>query len=85
MPFDLISADRYGRRLTYWICAGAFIASTIVCIFAPNIGVLMAFRAVQGAAVTGYMTTGNAVVADIFPPDQRGRASGKCAIIGILE
>jgi DHA1 family bicyclomycin/chloramphenicol resistance-like MFS transporter len=52
------AADRYGRRLTYWLCAGGFLATTLVCIFAPTIGVLVAFRALQGCTVTGYMVAG---------------------------
>ena len=42
--------DRYGRKLSYYTSAAAFLASSLICLFAPNIGVLVAFRALQGAA-----------------------------------
>jgi MFS family permease len=38
--------------------------------------VLLVFRALQGCAVTGFLTNGNAVVADIFVPEKRGAAAG---------
>eukprot|EP00775_Hariotina_reticulata_P004208 gene4208-4457_t len=69
-------ADRFGRRITYFAALAAFLGSTIVCMFAPTIGVLVAFRALQGAGVTALVTTGSGVLADVFPPQQRGRASG---------
>lgn len=44
------ASDRYGRKVVYLVAAAFFLASSIVCIFAPSIGVLIAVRAVQGAA-----------------------------------
>ena len=44
------ASDRFGRRPVYMVSSIVFIASSIVCIFAPNIGVLVAFRALQGLA-----------------------------------
>jgi MFS family permease len=69
-------ADYYGRSLTYWVSMAGFLATTLVCIFAPNIGVLIFFRALQGCCIASTVTIGNAVVADIFTPEKRGMASG---------
>lgn len=41
---------RYGRRVVYMASFVAFLGSTLGCIFAPTIAVLVAFRALQGAA-----------------------------------
>jgi DHA1 family bicyclomycin/chloramphenicol resistance-like MFS transporter len=49
------ASDRFGRRLTYMVSGAAFLATTVVCIFAPNIGMLVAFRALQGVAGEGWM------------------------------
>ncbi len=49
--------------------AVAFLVSTIVCIFAPNIGVLVAFRALQGAAGAWLGKGGGAVCVCIFAPN----------------
>jgi predicted MFS family arabinose efflux permease len=46
------------------------------CIFAPSIGLLVAFRALQGAAVAGYGATGSAIIADVYAPHERGTAMG---------
>ena len=37
-------------QAAYFVSGLTYEATTIVCIFAPNIGVLVAFRALQGAA-----------------------------------
>lgn len=55
------AADRYGRRITMYVASVLFLASTLVCIFAPSIGVLMAFRAIQGASVAAYSVGTQAV------------------------
>lgn len=41
-------SDRFGRKQVYLAFSIAFLATSIVCIFAPNISVLVAFRALQG-------------------------------------
>jgi hypothetical protein len=42
--------------------------------------VLIAFRALQGAAVSAMMVAANAVLADSWEPSQRGKAMGVFAI-----
>ena len=70
------AADRWGRRPAYWACGALFMAATLVCAFAPNMTVFLIFRTCQGAAVTSFLTTGNAVIADVFAPERRGWAQG---------
>eukprot|EP00879_Flechtneria_rotunda_P011779 GHRR01012306.1.p1 GENE.GHRR01012306.1~~GHRR01012306.1.p1 ORF type:complete len:533 (+),score=148.56 GHRR01012306.1:152-1750(+) len=69
-------SDRFGRRITYMIGSVVFLGTSIGCIFAPTIGVLVAFRALQGLGVAAYTTTGQGVIADVFAPEVRGTASG---------
>uniref|UniRef100_A0A383WNZ1 Major facilitator superfamily (MFS) profile domain-containing protein n=1 Tax=Tetradesmus obliquus TaxID=3088 RepID=A0A383WNZ1_TETOB len=69
-------ADRFGRRITYAVGSVLFLGTSVGCIFAPTIGVLVAFRALQGLAVAAYQTTGQGVVADTFEPAIRGTAAG---------
>jgi MFS family permease len=52
------AADRFGRRATYLASAALFLATTIACIFSPNIVFLLVFRALQGLAVAAYLSTG---------------------------
>eukprot|EP00877_Chromochloris_zofingiensis_P010564 jgi/Chrzof1/5761/Cz16g14250.t1 len=69
-------ADRFGRRIAYFLASAVFVAVTVVCIVAPNITVLVIFRALQGAAVAAYGSVGQGAIADVFPPEVRGMASG---------
>jgi DHA2 family multidrug resistance protein len=41
---------------------------------------LIVFRSFQGLAVAGFGVSAQAIVADVFPPDQRGRAMGLAMI-----
>jgi multidrug resistance protein len=70
------AADKYGRRIAYAASTVLFLGTTVACIFAPSIAVLVAFRALQGLAVASFSTTGQGVVADVFPPHMRGTAAG---------
>ncbi|KAI8462244.1 MAG: major facilitator superfamily domain-containing protein [Monoraphidium minutum] len=45
---------------------------------APEI--LIAFRALQGAAISAFGVSAVAIVADVFPPESRGRAMGLATI-----
>ncbi|KAI8462625.1 MAG: major facilitator superfamily domain-containing protein [Monoraphidium minutum] len=73
-------ADRFGRRLTLFVSSLLFLGTTLVCVFAPTIEVLVAFRALQGAAISAYSVGTSAVMADVFPPEQRGRSMGLLSI-----
>lgn len=65
----------YGRR--YVLCAANvfFCVWQIGCALAPNLNSLIAFRFLAGIGGSGCMTIGGGVVADLFPPDQRGLAT----------
>lgn len=76
--------DRYGRRPTLLLSLGIYTAASTVCAVTPNVEVLILFRAFQGAAVSGLMPAAQAVVADVFPPDMRGTASGLILIPVLL-
>ncbi|WIA23200.1 hypothetical protein OEZ86_010089 [Tetradesmus obliquus] len=69
-------SDRFGRRITYGLSSVTFLGTTLGCDFSPNISVLVAMPALQGFAECAYLTNGQAVVADIFAPAQRGQALG---------
>jgi DHA1 family bicyclomycin/chloramphenicol resistance-like MFS transporter len=46
----MLQADRFGRRITYVSSSVLFLGTSVGCIFAPTIGVLLALRALQGFA-----------------------------------
>jgi EmrB/QacA subfamily drug resistance transporter len=76
--------DRFGRRNLYAVGLGVFAAASAVSALAPNVGWLIAARAVQGAGSALIMPLGLALLSSAFPPEKRGAAIGIfSAITGI--
>src|SRR5918996_3407228 len=68
--------DRYGRRKVFVIGVLWFAAASLLCGIAPNAGVLVAARALQGVG-GALLTPGSlALIQASFHPDDRGRAVG---------
>src|SRR3954464_12389521 len=68
--------DRYGRRNLYAVGLGLFAAASAAAALAPDVGALIAARAVQGAGSALIMPLGLALLSAAFPPDKRGAAIG---------
>ncbi|MDQ4053201.1 MAG: DHA2 family efflux MFS transporter permease subunit [Actinomycetota bacterium] len=68
--------DRYGRRNLYAVGLGVFTVASAACALAPDIGWLIAGRAVQGAGAALIMPLGLALLSAAFPPEKRGAAIG---------
>ena len=76
--------DRYGRRAFYAIGLGLFAAASAASALAPDVGWLIAARAVQGAGAALVLTLGLALLSAAFPPERRGAAIGLfSAVTGI--
>ncbi len=76
--------DRYGRRKLYAGGLGLFAAASAACALAPEVGWLIAARAVQGAGAALVLTLGLALLSAAFPPEKRGTAIGLfSAVTGI--
>ena len=76
--------DRYGRRRLYAGGLGLFAAASAACALAPEVGWLVAARAVQGAGAALVLTLGLALLSAAFPPEKRGAAIGLfSAVTGI--
>ncbi|WP_378740877.1 multidrug effflux MFS transporter [Nocardia brasiliensis] len=58
-------SDSYGRRTPLLICLTVYTITSVVCIVAPNLTVLIALRAVQAIAAAGGIVIGRAAVRDI--------------------
>lgn len=69
-------SDIYGRRRVLYTGAGLFGLASLGAGLAPDIGWLIAFRFLQGAACAVLYTSSSTIVADAFPEEQRGRAIG---------
>jgi EmrB/QacA subfamily drug resistance transporter len=76
--------DRYGRRNLFAGGLGLFAAASAVAALAPNVGVLIGARAVQGAGSALITPLGLALLSSAFPAEKRGAAIGIfSAITGI--
>src|SRR5512132_2121188 len=68
--------DRFGRRKLYAAGLVLFSAASAVSALAPDVGTLIAARAVQGAGSALIMPLGLALLSAAFPPERRGAAIG---------
>jgi EmrB/QacA subfamily drug resistance transporter len=74
--------DRYGRRRVFGIGAAWFAAASALCAAAPNPGVLVGARALQGGG-GALLTPGSlAIIEAAFAPGERGRAIGAWSALG---
>jgi EmrB/QacA subfamily drug resistance transporter len=68
--------DRFGRRRLFAAGLALFAVASAACALAPNVGWLIAARAVQGAGAALVMPLALALLSAAFPPQLRARALG---------
>jgi EmrB/QacA subfamily drug resistance transporter len=68
--------DIYGERRVFSIGVAGFGIVSVLCAVAPDIGILIAGRALQGAFGALLMPSALAVIIAAFPRDERGAAIG---------
>ena len=68
--------DMYGRKPFYMAGIAILIAGSALAGSSQSMGQLIAFRAVQGLGAGMIMGIAFAIVADVFPPRERGKWSG---------
>jgi EmrB/QacA subfamily drug resistance transporter len=68
--------DLLGPRTMFTAGVAVFTAASAACGFAPTVGWLIAFRAVQGVGAAMLMPQTLVMVTLVFPPDRRGAAFG---------
>jgi EmrB/QacA subfamily drug resistance transporter len=74
--------DRYGRRRVFIIGVGLFTAASALCAAAPNVGLLVAARLLQGVG-GALLTPGSlALIEASFRPGDRARAIGAWSGLG---
>jgi DHA2 family multidrug resistance protein len=64
----------FGRKRFFLTCIVIFTISSFLCGVAPSLGTLLVFRILQGAGGGGLQPMAQAILADTFPPEQRGLA-----------
>src|SRR5919198_1550203 len=68
--------DRIGRRRMFAAGLGLFVAASAGCAFSPDVGWLIAARAVQGVGAAMITPVALALLSANFPPELRGKAMG---------
>jgi EmrB/QacA subfamily drug resistance transporter len=83
--------DMFGRVRMYEAGFVIFIAGSALCALATDEVTIIGFRALQGIGGALIAANSGAVIADVFPPERRGRAYGfnavgwsAGAVLGIL-
>jgi EmrB/QacA subfamily drug resistance transporter len=77
-------SDMYGRKRFYLIGQGMFIIGSLLSGFSQTMTQLILFRGFQGIGAGMMMANTVAIVADLFPPAERGKYSGlMTGIMGI--
>ena len=69
-------ADDYGRTRVFLLGAIVFTAGSVLSGLAPDAGVLIAARVVQGAGGALLSATAPAMITAAYPPSERGHALG---------
>jgi EmrB/QacA subfamily drug resistance transporter len=68
--------DRFGRRRLFVGGLGLFAGASAACALAPDVGSLIAARAVQGVGAAFVAPLALALASAAFPPERRGTAIG---------
>ena len=77
--------DIYGRKRIFTIGVAVFTVFTVSTAFAPSIFWIIVFRVFQGIGAAMSMATSMAILSDVFPVSERGKAMGitvACVYIG---
>lgn len=69
-------SDLYGRKAILLSGIAIFLLGSAACGVAQSVLQLILFRAVQGVGAASLFTSAFAVVADLFPPQERGKWQG---------
>jgi DHA2 family multidrug resistance protein len=74
LPMSGWFSSLIGRKRFYMTCVAIFTVSSFLCGLAPNLGMLIFFRVLQGAGGGGLQPSEQSILADTFPPAKRGMA-----------
>ena len=84
LPISGWLAGALGRKRFFMACLSIFTVSSLLCGIAPSLGFLLLFRVLQGAGGGGLQPMAQAILADTFPPQQRGLAFALYGITAIM-
>jgi MFS transporter, DHA2 family, multidrug resistance protein len=74
LPLSAWFSRLLGRKRYYMICVALFTVSSLLCGFAPSLGLLIFFRVLQGIGGGGLAPVEQAILVDTFPAAKRAAA-----------
>lgn len=74
MPMTGYLSDRIGRKKYLILSIATFTLASALCGAATSLGQIVFFRLLQGVFGAGLVPLSQAILADIFPPEDRGKA-----------
>jgi EmrB/QacA subfamily drug resistance transporter len=83
--FGGAAGDKYGRRRLLIAGVAVFALASAGCALAPNIAMLLAYRAIQGAGAAVLLPNSLAILGGAFTGEARGRAVGAWAAVSAMS
>lgn len=74
LPMSAWLSQVFGRKRYYMMSVALFTATSLLCGFAPNLGMLILFRVLQGLGGGGLAPVEQAILVDTFPKEKLGGA-----------
>jgi DHA2 family multidrug resistance protein len=74
LPMTGWLANRFGRKRLLMASVAGFTVASFFCGLAPNLPLLIIFRVIQGATGGGLQPLSQAILLEVFPPEDRGKA-----------
>jgi MFS transporter, DHA2 family, multidrug resistance protein len=74
LPLSAWLSRVFGRKNYYMACVALFTVSSLLCGFAPSLGLLVFFRILQGLGGGGLAPVEQAILVDTFPASKRAAA-----------
>ncbi len=84
LPISGWLAGLLGRKQYFMMSLTIFTVSSLLCGLAPNLPMLLLFRALQGIGGGGLQPMAQAILNDTFPPEKRGSAFALYGISAVL-
>jgi len=84
LPISGWIAGRVGRKRFFMVCLFLFTLTSFLCGTASSLGILLFYRVLQGAGGGGLQPMAQAILADTFPPEQRGSAFALYGITAVV-
>lgn len=77
-------SDRWGRRRILLVALLIYVGTSLWCALADDVWTLAIGRGLQAIGVSSCFVVSAAAVADVYPPERRGRAFGLLGVAPVL-